>query len=68
MGQGGVLLQPEDVVDNVAYGGELHEGPDHSDTDVLLQIQPLVEAQGHRHGHKPEGEQGRANGFQTFHS
>src|SRR3712207_5382707 len=61
-------LQPEDVVDHVADGGELHEGTDHGDPYVLLQVQPLIQTQGHRHGYEPQREQARAHRLKTFHA
>ena len=49
------VLQAEDVVYDVANCGELHEGAYHGDGYVLLQVEPLVEAEDHRHGHEPQG-------------
>src|SRR5215211_6547125 len=50
-------LEPEDEIYDVAYRGELQEGADHGDADLLLQIQPLVEAQYDRNRHEPERQQ-----------
>src|ERR671921_743901 len=61
-------LQPEDIVYRVPYGGELHKRTDHGDADVLLEVQPLVEAQSYGHGHKTQSEQCRAYRLQTFHA
>ena len=48
------LVEPEDVVYDVPYRGELHARADHGDADVLLEVQPLVEAEEDRDGDETE--------------
>ncbi len=60
-------LQPEDEIYDVAYRGELHEGADDGDADLLLQVQPLVQAQYDRDRHEPERQQSGPHRLQPLH-